>query len=346
MHAVRQATSIPLAAFSYVHERTYVMEDGRIVNAYDHTHAAVIFKTRIQLKGSRKFDVYTTFDDSRPVTIFHPHIQPKVSATQMEQIFLKYHRGWKLNEATGKMDYTEPILLEQWVPAAFQFTEEIIQEVVQAETLTKACIAGGIRPRTVMDAKTLRAEEPERKRPAPHKFPADSYRDIGPRDFMALHIHGASGLGKTKWALSRRAPEKVCLIKPFNSIGCLEALSKRFNPSVHELVVFDEVDLRFLTREQIIALMDADDECTLDVRFKSFTLPPVQKIFISNPPPEALYPVVFGTESAHAIERRMHFYHLTAPAWRAVAPRPQFAVTSPPVAGTPMGTPPTQAPNH
>eukprot|EP00966_Prymnesium_polylepis_P102875 2383221-Prymnesium_polylepis.1 len=74
----------------------------------------------------------------------------------METIMMQYHRGRKLNVATGKQEYEAPVLLEQKLPPSFQFNEEIIKDILAAPTLNEAVLTGAIRPRTVSECKALR----------------------------------------------------------------------------------------------------------------------------------------------------------------------------------------------
>ena len=73
-----------------------------------------------------------------------------------------------------------------------------------------------------------------------------------------------------------------------------------------------EADLSFMSRQQAIAFVDPDEPCTLDVRYRSFTLPAgVKKLLISNPDPKRLYPA----DPHGAIGRRVKTLHITSPTW-------------------------------
>ena len=337
MVTLSRATTVPLVGHSLVHETTfsepYRNGDGELVSddKYEHTHFGFIFKTRINLKGSRKFDIY---DGSEQ---YHPNVLPKVTMASMEQLFLHYHRGRKYSIVTGKMEYTKPDFLDQKLPFNWDFTEQIIHEVVHAPSLGRACIAGGVRPRSVTDIRALRDDESEKKKPFVHQFDASTFHPFPVRAIRAVHVYGGTGLGKTKCALAQF--KNPLLIKPFNSIGCLEAIMRKFHDGFHDGLVLDEADLTFLTREQVIAILDFDEECQLDVRFKSFTLPAgLPKIIISNPPPGTLYP----KDDSGAIWRRLDIIHVTAPTYKTrPAPVPVGLMAT--AALTPgMATPPTQ----
>ena len=319
------ATSTPVRGYTIVHERTETVVDtgqGLGTTTYDHTHYGVIFQDEINLTGSRKFDAYVGVEQ------YHPNIQNKVTMVAMEQIFLHYHRGRKYSIEAGKMLYTRPIFLDQKLPAEFEWTEEVIKDVIGAPTLVAALVAGQVRPRSVNDIKTIRDEAAGDKKRFQHLFPASSFFCSMPAAPHAIWVHGGSGLGKTKAVCAWFA--NPCLVKPFDTIGCLEAVMRKFDPLVHDGLVLDEADLRFLTRQQAIALLDSDEDCEMDVRFKSFTIPRgVKKILISNASPSGLIP----TDPAGAIARRIVRMPVTGPTWQ---PPPR---AGPPVAASPSPMP-------
>ena len=180
----------------------------------------------------------------------------------------------------------------------------------------EGCVAGQVRVRTVADVKALRAEFKQVKK-FKHLYDASTFTLKEPPNWHVIHLHGGTGLGKTKWAVSRfRNP---WVQKPFDSVGCLESLEKNFDPEQHDGIVLDEANLTFLSRQQVIALFDPDEDCTLDVRFKSFTLPAgVKKIVVSNEPPAQLYP----PDPHGAIARRFMQCHVTVPTYGVPVPTP------------------------
>lgn len=335
LQTVSRATSVYLVGYSIVHEDTseYDAEGYQLSAGYEHTHVALIFATPLNLKGSRKFDVFVHNNPHDPFDYeqIHPHVQPKVTLVQMEQLFTQYHAGRKYDITTGKMSYKEPIMHVYHLPPLFDFHRAIMEEVVTAPTLFEACISGQVRPRSVTDIKALRAEEKQTKR-FKHMFPASSFTLTAPADWHVLHIHGGSGFGKTKWSLAQF--KNPLLVKPFDSIGCLESIEKRFDPDQHDGLVLDEANLKFLSRQQVIALLDPDEDCTLDVRFKSFTLPAsLKKIIVSNEAPGELYPF----DPHGAISRRLKTLHVTEPTFRTAPVTPamqQLPAGSPATGGT------------
>ena len=338
---VRRATSTPILGYSFVHETAETMaDDGTERYFYEHTHVAIMFKTRLRIKGSRKFDVFVP-DDENPGMFkqHHPNVVPKISLAAMEIAFTQYHRGSKWSVEQRKYIFTAPIFLEQKLPPEFEWTEAILTEVIEAPTLKAACIAGQIRPRSVSDVEKLRASVQGDAKRHIHKYDPSSFMLTAPPSWTTLHIYGYSGAGKTKWALAQFA--SPCLIKPFNSIGCLEAIGRKFDPRVHDGLVLDEVDFRFMKREDVIALFDHDEESDLDVRFKSFTLPAgIRKIAVSNASPAGLYPL----DEPGAISRRVKLVHITEPTWMG-SPRVATTTTLKPPLMDAAPTPATAAPH-
>ena len=310
---VRRATTTPLSGWSYSHEDTTTTRpDGSTLVGYQHTHFAVLFKSKLCLQGAMKFDVYAGIDTTGADVYIHPNVQ-KISMAQLEQV-VTYHEGRKYDISKGGMVYTAPVQHEKHLPQSFDFNREIIQEVVAAPSLLEACIVGEVRPRSVADIRAIRDETAQTGKRFKHIFDPASFKALPLPPWNFLHIHGGTGLGKTKWASAQfRNP---CVIKPFNSIGCVEVLLKKFDAGTHDGIVLDEADFRFLDADTLKAFTDPDEECTLNVRFKACELPPVRKIAVSNPQPTELYP----PDTSGAIARRVMVYHITEKTYKE-APR-------------------------
>lgn len=310
----QRATSIPIKAWSYCHE---VSDDG-----YEHTHFFVWYVRRLNLRGSRKFDVLAFDDDGNP-EVYHPNVQSGLTIGHVETIMLVYHAGRKYDVTSGSVVYKEPVMYDYKLPADFSFNREIIEHALEAPSLREACILSEIRPKTVNDLKLLRDEAATAPKKLKPMYPRESFLpNLLPVDWSVVHVFGPSGIGKTKAMLVQF--DNPCFIKPFDSIGCLESLMKAYDPKVHDGLVLDEVDLRFMKRAQVIALFDVDEPCTLDVRYKSFTLPAgLKKILISNPSPADLYP----EDPYGAITRRVKIVHLTQPTYHVRAQPMQQVLT-------------------
>lgn len=333
LQTVRRATSTPLLGYSHCQEDTseYNDEGHQVTDGHEHTHFAMLFTQRINLKGARKFDVFLP-DGAGGFEQLHPHVQPKVTMKQMEQLFTQYHAGRKYDLASGKTIFKAPIEHTYHLPPLFEFHRAQLEEVRDAPSTFEACVVGEVRVRSVSDVLVLRNEAQKNKR-YKHKYDRASFWVRPPPNWHILHMHGGTGLGKTKFALSLF--DNPCHVKPFDSIGCVEALMKMYDPDFHDGLVLDEANLSFLTRQQVIAFYDEDDDCTLDVRFKSFTLPPCKKIIVSNEAPDTLYP----PDPAGAIARRFKKLHITRPTYM-----PNFNAAATPATQPLMATPATARP--
>lgn len=307
--AVQRATSTPLTAWSYAHEEA---QDPGETETYAHTHFALIFKVALNRSGSRIFDAFYDSDDGSGLPIqVHPHAQPKVSLKQMELIFTDYHAGRKFDLAQGKTVFKKPILHEYKLPPMFQFHRAILEEMRSADTLLDACVVGEVRPRTIADVKLLRDEAASEPKKFKHLFDPSTFKQLGPSSWFILHVWGPTGIGKTKWACAQF--KNPLHVKPFNTVGGLEIIKKKFDPTVHDGIICDEADFSFMSREQVIGFFDAEDDFACSVRYTTFEMPPVRKILISNEPPAKLYP----QDASGAIARRFQTLHINAPPYYA-----------------------------
>lgn len=300
LETVRRATTIPFW-HSWCQE---VGDDG-----HEHTHLALIFHTRLRLRGARLFDITklpSEIDptESPPRLTWHPNVQ-KINMSQAEVIWNHYHLGRKYNQETGKIEYTPPVDHNSVLPPNFEWIRELVKEMRAADTLFEACIAGQIRPRSVTDVKTLRSEPDPVAKQFNHLFTKDQFTLPFPASFTCLHVHGPTNLGKTKYVLAQF--KNPFYLKPFDSIGQMEKL-KNFDPKIHDAIICDEANLKFMSREQAIAFADFDEDCTITVRFTSIDIPKnTKKIIVSNPPPRDLWP----TDPSGAIARRVQVMHIT-----------------------------------
>lgn len=305
--SIRRATSVPIEGFAYSHEDTSKdLPNGVRQVGYIHTHFAVRFKSRIKIFGARKFDVYMGVDTSGSDVWVHPNIQ-KLSTLHLEQCMTQYLAGRKYDVEKGATVYTEPLKYECELPPAFEFTRAMIEDMIEAPSLLEACVAGQVRPRSVSDVRALRDEAAQAPKQFKHRFDKATFKILPvPPSWHFLHIHGGTGLGKTKWAVAQF--KNPCVVKPFNSIGCVEVLLKKFDPAIHDGVVLDEADFKFMSVDTLKGFTDPDEDCTLTVRFKAEELPPIRKIAVSNPSPQDLYP----KDPSGAIARRVTTFQITA----------------------------------
>lgn len=84
-----------------------------------------------------------------------------------------------------------------------------------------------------------------------------------------------------------------------------------FDPKKHQVIVFDDIDMRKLKREDLISLIDADVERTAKILYKTVTLPPeTHRIVIANFHPEKLWNR-WPKEYAPRIKRRLNIVKVT-----------------------------------
>lgn len=324
---VGSATSVPFY-YSWVQENGEPSDEHP--EGYEHTHLALWFRARVNLRGSRTFDLFIpAIDDAdsdgeehpdgtvlHEDRWYHPNVQPKVKLCQVEQIWTRYHAGYKVDIKTGKPTFKAPVAHEYTLPPDFCFTRGIMDEMIEAPSLYEACVAGEIRPRTVTDVAKLRDSEAGKTKIFKHKFDSSTFKVLLPNTWTSLFIWGASNLGKTKWACAQF--KNPLLVKPFDSIGCVEAM-KKYDANVHDGIVFDEVNLNFLTREQALALVDFDDDFVLNVRYTAIEMDAgVRKLFISNFPKARVFP----SDHTGAIDRRIKVYHVTEKTYYTAMPAP------------------------
>ena len=258
LRMVAMVTSVPLDGYSIVWEDTTYKEGNITYIGHKHTHVALMFRSPIKLKGHRSFDVRLVDENGFP-DYHHPNIQPGCTIAHMETIFADYHAGRKYSVKEGKVVFKEPE--QRWVklPALFEFARAQMTEMLAAPSLVEACMAGQIRCRTVNDVTSLRESKDRVPKASKPTYSIDSFVPLALPDWNALWLWGLSGYGKTKF-VTHTMGKKICHIKPFNSIGGLEAIKSKFKPDYHDLLVLDEADLSFMSRPAVISFLDYDDD--------------------------------------------------------------------------------------
>ena len=117
-----------------------------------------------------------------------------------------------------------------------------------------------------------------------------------------LWIYGPPGTNKTQYTLSLLEQVYRYRILFVDNINVLN----RFDPSKHEVIVFDDIDFSKLKREELISLIDADTERTAKILYKTVTLPPeTHRIIIANFHPEKLWKQ-WPREYTARIKRRLN----------------------------------------
>jgi len=184
--------------------------------------------------------------------------------------------------------------------------------IKEAPTLFDACAQLGIKCKTVGDVNLMR-NDPAPLKPFVHQFDGPWLLPLIP-NFRCLYIHGASGVGKTQWALAHG--ENPLLVRSLDQF-------KLFNPDSHDLIVVDDMDLASLDRSMVIAMIDWDEDSTIKCRYRDAILPRhTRLIFTSNNTFDQSFPSDYA---AGAINRRFsRIIHCNGPTYH-VNPLPIVA---------------------
>jgi hypothetical protein len=227
----------------------------------------------------------------------HPHIRTVSGARHAVLLFDEYHKK-------------APVFLVQSDTRPIgEFSEASIK---QARTLYDACEVFGIVPKTVGDIAAIRRDTPLAV-PHIHKFPGALWLlPPLPANFRCAYIWGGSGLGKTQYALSHGSPLRVTTMDDI----------RKFNPLIHDVIVFDDIDFKPVIRSVLLQCIDWDENSSVDLRYTPAMIPKhTKKIFISNLPFKDNMLKLISDDQDVAIRRRFsHIVHVTGPTWDARGP--------------------------
>lgn len=107
----------------------------------------------------------------------------------------------------------------------------------------------------------------------------------------ALVFRGPSQIGKTQYAL-QHFPRGCLVVRHRDDLG-------RFDPVIHDGIVFDDMDFRRWPRSECIALLDMELSSTIDIKYGTAMLPArTPRIFTTNID-------IFPVDSTKAIENRI-----------------------------------------
>jgi len=112
-------------------------------------------------------------------------------------------------------------------------------------------------------------------------------------DWSRTHVvMGASGVGKSQWAKSHFEPGKVLIVSHMDDL-------LKFNPQVHDGIIFDDMEFKYLPRTTQIHLTDQDEDRSLHCRYQTAFIPSgTKKIMTANEMPVEI--------NDPAIARRVH----------------------------------------
>jgi hypothetical protein len=99
------------------------------------------------------------------------------------------------------------------------------------------------------------------------------------RSPKSLYLHGGAGTGKSRLIESfviQKMKLKPLVVNNFDAI-------KEFKQGVHTAIVFDDIDLKKLSEEELIKLLDSEQETTFRVTYGNAFIPAYTlRFFISN----------------------------------------------------------------
>lgn len=248
--------------YSIVHENGD--EEEEAATPYAHTHVFAWWMKRLNLTDERTFDIGDV----------HPNIKTMRSMKWAEHVCMKYHHGHKV-KADGKKYFIAPVLLEQEGVDEWKFNDEVWDAVQAAPSLKDACDYAGVKPKSMSDLKTIRAEG--RKRPF-EEVEADCDKEwIEPpanwdRTKKSLIVAGKPGIGKTNWAVAQ-------FEKPF----CLSQVEDlKHIPDGCDGLVFDDMELARMSAQNQKKITDVRRATSVYSRNVNSHKPKLPAIFTTN----------------------------------------------------------------
>ena len=196
-----------------------------------------------------------------------------------------------------------PVLIPQWTLRQNELynnllfdligpvtSQSIVEQIRDAPSLAEAIEISGVEIKSVSDLVLIR-NDVERPGPYEHSYP--NARWLLHKQFeKVLFIHGATGTGKTQWALHQ--------FKNPLLVSHLDTLRKI--TTEHDGIVFDDMSFAHMPRESVIHLLDWDEKREIHCRYSCAIIPAhTRKIFTSNKE----FAEVFPYDESGAIRRRI-----------------------------------------
>lgn len=249
--------------------------------AYNHTHVALAALKKIDTRNERFFD----FED------VHPNIKVLSTADAVRNAWL-YHE--KDPVALWRSD-TSPIN-----------GEGFYWGIIHADSLLDAVKHSGVQVKTVQDIRALRNDK-GREQVIPEIENEGKWVIEPPSYWNTLYVHGKTGVGKTRWALSQF--EKPLLVSHMEGL-------KQFSPMKHDGIVFDDMCFNDHTKFDVgmlINLFDWEIPRTIKVMYGSVEIPAhTKKILTSNLPFKQCMLQMSEMQFA-ALKRRVYIFECNVP---------------------------------
>jgi len=261
-----------MAALGDIRMFSHAQEDGDVDESnptpYAHTHVFVWWKKRVKSTRVKVFDI----DE------IHPNVQTRRAMDWAKLIVLKYHLGHKTKK-DGKKYFIEPVALVQEGVEEWKWAEEAWDRIRDAPSLRDACLDAGIEPKSIGDAKAVRAQGVKRgfaelqddcdKEWIPIKKTATW--EWNPKK-ESLIVFGHSHTGKTNWAIAQF--EKAFVIEDVDDLKNI--------PEGTTGLVFDDCEFAKLKLQAQKALSDVRVGKTVRARHVNAFKPRLPAIFTTN----------------------------------------------------------------
>jgi len=228
-----------------------------------HIHAAISFETKKNLRNERYFD----FNE------FHPNIQSTRNMDQWINYIKKGGDFIEIGTFAGSSRTRSNIKLSD----------------IPTSDLRDFCVNNNIGFGYYQEEKRARSEVDTTVNNEPNLGTMTWYLQLLQLpETKSIILTGTTGIGKTTWALSR-SPKPALLVSHMDQL-------KKFNPTIHKSIIFDDMNFQHLPVTAQIHLVDNDQSRAIHVRYGIVTIPHgITKIFTCNE-----YPFTYH----EAIERR------------------------------------------
>lgn len=256
----------------YGEAEKYIVAEEKHENGKRHYHAFFHFYNKLDVRDARAFDI----DGVHPNIIRCPGKGWPDYCAKKGQFITNY---WK-----------QPLLKRVQDMSVPQALDTIAEENPQYYVTNLTRIEANLK------------RHKERKKRCIVRYKADMFTLPLITDFRySIFVRGPSDIGKSNWCLAHF--QNPCMVRG-------EESAKQYDPTIHDGIVFDDVDSLFfkLSRTEKIALIDTDFDSELSCRFKNVVIPAgTPRFFTTNSDFELLFGRLLED---YAIVRRCLFINI------------------------------------